>query len=211
MIEVDEDIYPPQHRGGRVRTQTKPYYIPSFSSKSYSRPGGVNLSQVESINIAYPDEDDFLKNGCHSGAGYKVKQGVINVNFSENAENPPAMTEEEINAHIMGVVLVEHYSMNKGLELFGECGEKAVTKEPQKIHDMNTYKPMYASKIFYQERKDALASILFITEKSNGDVKTRKVAIGSKQRTYDGYYKSNSSSPTVNTDSVFLTGVVDAH
>ena len=90
-----------------MRTQTEPDYIPYLSSKYYSRPGGVNLSQVESINIAYPDEDDFLKNGCHSGAGYKIKQGVINVNFAENAENPPAMTEEDINAHIMGVVLVE--------------------------------------------------------------------------------------------------------
>ena len=63
MIEVDEDISPPQHRVGRVRTQTNPYYVSSFS------PGGVNLSQVNSINIYYPDKDDFLKNGCHYGAG----------------------------------------------------------------------------------------------------------------------------------------------
>ena len=96
-------------------TQTNPYYIPSFSSKYYSRPGGFNISQVEGINFAYPDEGDFLKNGCHSGAGYKVKQGVINVNFAENSDNPPAMTEEDINAHIMGVVLSEHYNMKKGL------------------------------------------------------------------------------------------------
>ena len=71
-----------------MRTQTKTYYIPSFSSKSYSRPGGVNLSQVESIHFDYPEEGGFLKNGCHSGEGYKVKQGVINMNFAENAEKP---------------------------------------------------------------------------------------------------------------------------
>ena len=59
---------------------------------------------------------------------------------------------------------------------------------------MNTYKPMDASKLSYQERKYALASMLFITEKRNGDVKARKVAIGSKHRTYDGYDKSNGSS-----------------
>ena len=69
-----------------------------------------------------------MKNGCHSGAGYKINQGVINVNFSENAKKPPAMTEDKINAHIMGVVLVEHYNTKKGLELFGARGEKAVTK-----------------------------------------------------------------------------------
>ena len=53
--------------------------------------------------------------------------------------------------------------------------------------------------------------MLFITEKRNGDVKARNVEIVSKQRTYDGYDKSNGSSPTVNIDSVFLTGVRDAH
>ena len=115
IIEVDEDISPPQHRSVWVVTQTKTDYIPYLSSKSYSRPGGVNLSQVERINIAYPNKDDFLKNGYHSGSAYKVKQGVMNVNFVENSKKPPAMTEEEINAHIMGVVLVEHYNMKKVL------------------------------------------------------------------------------------------------
>ena len=37
------------------------------------------------------------------------------------------------------------------------------------------------------------------------------MADGRKQQTYDGYDKSDGSSPTVSTDSIFLTGVVDAH
>ena len=166
---------------------------------------------MESINISYPDKDDFFKNGFQSRAGYKVKQGVINVNFAENTENPPAMTKEEINAHIMGVVLVEHLNMKKVLELFGGRGEKAITKELQKIHDMNTYEPMDVSKLSYLEIKYFLYSMLFITNKRNGDVKARKLAIGSKQHTHDGGNKSNGSSPTVNTNSVLLTVVVDAH
>ena len=47
MIKGDEDISPTQHMGGQVKTHKKPYYIPYFSSKSYSIPGGINLSQVE--------------------------------------------------------------------------------------------------------------------------------------------------------------------
>ena len=35
--------------------------------------------------------------------------------------------------------------------------------------------------------------------------------VGSKQRTQDGYEKSNGSSPTVITDSIFLAGVIDAN
>ena len=51
---------------------------------------------------------------------------------------------------------------------------------------------------------------MFITEKTNGTVKARKVEDGSKQRTYDGYEKSDGSSPMVITESIFLIGVVDA-
>ena len=51
---------------------------------------------------------------------------------------------------------------------------------------------------------------MFITEKTNGTVKASKVADGSKQRIYDGYEKSDGSSPTVITESMFLIGEVDA-
>ena len=37
------------------------------------------------------------------------------------------------------------------------------------------------------------------------------VADGSKQRSYEGYEKSDGSSPTAQTDSVIMTGVIDAH
>ena len=61
----------------------------------------------------------------------------------------------------------------------------------------------------YKARKKALASLLFVTEKRNGDINARKVADGSKQRSYNGYGKSDGLSPTIATDSSFVTGVVD--
>ena len=51
---------------------------------------------------------------------------------------------------------------------------------------------------------------MFITEKKNGTVRARKVVDSSKQHTYDGYEKSDGSSTTVITESIFLIGVVDA-
>ena len=62
-----------------------------------------------------------------------------------------------------------------------------------------------------EDRRKALASLMFITEKRNGDIKARKVADGSKQQTYNGYDKSDGLLQTVSTESIFLTGVVDAH
>ena len=43
-----------------------------------------------------------------------------------------------------------------------------------------------------------------------GTTKARKVTDGNKQCTYDGYNKSDGSLPTVVTESIFMTGVVDA-
>ena len=106
--------------------------------------------------------------------------------FSDNAEKPPGMSEEEIEAHIMGVVLIEYLNTKNGINVFGRRAETAVMKELQKINDTNTYEPMYAYTMTHQERKYALYLLLFITEKRNGDIKARKVAVGSKQRTYNG-------------------------
>ena len=67
------------------------------------------------------------------------------MNFAENAETPQDMSEEEIEAHIMGVLLIEHFNMKKGINIFGDRYKTAVIKELQNIHDMNTYKPIDAS------------------------------------------------------------------
>ena len=48
-------------------------------------------------------------------------------------------------------------------------------------------------------------------EKRNGDIKGRTVADGSKQRTFEGYKKSDGTSPTVSTDGLLITAAVDAH
>ena len=108
-------------------------------------------------------------------------------------------------------MLVEQFNMKKGINIFGSRAETEVTKELQKIHDMNTYTPINESTLTYQKIKYSLDFILFITEKRNGDIKARKVAVGSKKINYDGYDNINDPSPTVNTDSVFLMGVIYAH
>ena len=57
----------------------------------------------------------------------------------------------------------------------------------------------------------ALSALIFIVEKRNGDIKARKCAVGSKQRTFPGYVKSEWASPTISTDSVIITSTIEAH
>ena len=43
------------------------------------------------------------------------------------------MTDKEVEAHILGVVMVKHYSMKKGIDLFGDRAETAVKKELKRL------------------------------------------------------------------------------
>ena len=83
-------------------------------------------------------------------------------------------------------------------------------KELTQIHELETYEPIMDSDLSWEENKKALESLLFITEKRNGNKEAKKVADGSNQSTYNGYNKADRSSPTVTTESNFFTGVVDA-
>ena len=96
------------------------------------------------------------------------------------------MSDEESEAHIVGVIFAQHFSLNKGLKIFGNKANVAVQKELSQIHAMDTYEPIMKSLLTMEDRRKALASLMFVTEKRNGYIKARKVADGSKQRTYDG-------------------------
>ena len=72
------------------------------------------------------------------------------MNFTENVETPPSISEEEIEAHVMRVIMIEHFNVKKGNNLFGNRPNTGVMKDLQKIHDISTYFPMDASMLTYQ-------------------------------------------------------------
>ena len=76
---------------------------------------------------------------------------------------------------------------------------------------MGTYKPMDALVLSWEGKEQAFDSLLFIIKMRNGTIKANKVAVDSKQYTYNVYDKSKDLSLTANNDSVFLTGLVDTH
>ena len=85
--------------------------------------------------------------------------------------------------HVLGAAIVQTFSIKKGLQVFGEKGKEAVRSELQQMQDMAVYTPMDASKLTPKQRRNALASLLFLVEKRDGKIKARNVADGSKQRT----------------------------
>ena len=97
------------------------------------------------------------------------------------------------------------------MELFGDRAGKATLKEMQQLHDMDTYTSLDPKMLSPEEKRKALSALFFITEKRDGSIKGRKCAVGSKQRTYEGYNKADGASPTVSTDGLIVTAAIDAH
>jgi hypothetical protein len=78
----------------------------------------------------------------------------------------------------------------------------------KQLHDMNVFKPVHKSSLTLQEILKTLGSIIFIKERRCGRIKERACADGRPQRLL--CEKHEAASPTVKTDSVILTSVIDA-
>ena len=48
------------------------------------------------------------------------------------------MSDEELDAHIVGVIFAQNFILNRGLKLFGDKADVAVHKELSQIHVMDT-------------------------------------------------------------------------
>ena len=88
-------------------------------------------ADFSNIPYNYPNEADII-HSCFQGAGYraknKVKEGFINAAAQIDSlihENPPpvGLTEEQLDGHIMGVIMASHFSLKKGIALFGDKAE----------------------------------------------------------------------------------------
>ena len=108
----------------------------------------------------------------------------------------------------LGVALV-HYSMNTGIKKFKEKGNAGVTKELTQMHDMNVFRPIEVESLTYYEKK-GFSLLMFLKEKRDSLVKAHLCADGRKQK--DGTWaKQYTTSPTVATESVFITAVINTH
>ena len=174
---------------GRNRAAPRAY-VPSMAGKRYAE---------HLIHLEYRGQPYLLE----------PASGQIHVSY-DGSFVPEGLTEEEAEEVIIGMVLAEQHSLKRAARLFGPKAMEAAGKELQQIHDFGTYVPMDPSKLTREEKKKAIEALMFVTEKRNGQLKARKCAVGSKQRTFEGYQKSDGTAPTVSTDSVLITAALEA-
>jgi hypothetical protein len=100
------------------------------------------------------------------------------------------------------------YFITKGLKVFGQEGSAAVKKELIQIHEGDVLKVRCAKDLTPEQKKEALAYLMFLKRKRCGKVKGRGCADGRKQRRYTA--PEDATSPTVSLEAVLLTSMIDA-
>jgi hypothetical protein len=99
-------------------------------------------------------------------------------------------------------------SLKVGLKEWGEEAFMAAQSEMKQLHFRNTFKPRHWRELSQVQRQTVLESHMFLKQKQDGKIKGRTVAGGNKQRDYIS--KEDASSPTVATESVLLSCIIDA-
>jgi hypothetical protein len=136
-----------------------------------------------------------------------------------------AILDEERMAHLCHFVMVhtatsvalaqqgqptkKQYGLKTGLKRFGSRGETAVTKELAQLHTLNCFRPRHPSTLTHTDRRNALSSLMFLTEKRSGEVKARNCANGSVQRQH--VVKEEATAPTVTSEAIFVQSTIFAH
>jgi hypothetical protein len=115
---------------------------------------------------------------------------------------------EELTKNAEEPLATPQMSMKKGLKIFGEDGVQAIKKEMLQLHERKVMEPKHATELSHEQKREALAYLMFLKRKRCGKIKGRGCADGRKQRAYIA--REDAASPTVATESVFLTMVIDA-
>jgi hypothetical protein len=111
------------------------------------------------------------------------------------------------SSKVMEMVMTQ-LSLKAALKQWGKDTKALVEAEAKQLHWRNSFRPVHWKDVNKERQKQILELHVFVKKKRTGQIKARKVAGGNKQRDYIS--KENASSPTVATESVLLTSLVDA-
>jgi len=108
----------------------------------------------------------------------------------------------------MNKVIMTQYGMRQGIKQFGKKGVDALMVELKQLDVRKVLEPVHVPSLSKEEKRMTLNYIMFLKEKHSGVIKGRGCADGRKQRAIIS--KEHASSPTISTEALFLTCVIDA-
>jgi hypothetical protein len=130
-------------------------------------------------------------------------QGVLNPDAHICVQEYSYQAEPDVVAAIM-----TQLSLKAGLKEWGDRAFTAARSEMKQLHLRNTFKPKHWRELSQVQRQMVLESHIFLKQKCDGKIKGRTVAGENKQRDYIS--KEDAISPTVATEAVLFSCIIDA-
>jgi hypothetical protein len=129
-------------------------------------------------------------------------QGVLYPDAHMFVQDDFYQAEPDVVAAIM-----TQLSLKAGMKEWGKKGFKAAHYEMKQLHLCKTFKPNHWRELSKAQRQTVMESHMFLKLKRDDKIKGRTVAGGNKQRDYIS--KEDASSPTVATESVLLSCIIE--
>ncbi len=133
--------------------------------------------------------------------------GTDMVDNATHVNNPELVSSLEEEMMVWGYMMMQ-YNLKAGLRKFGDKGKMAAMEEMMQLLIMDTWKAMDPAKLSREVQMRALSLLLFLKEKRTGKIKGWACLNGAPQRAY--IPKEDAASPTVSTESTFITGAIAA-
>ena len=129
--------------------------------------------------------------------------------FVSLGNKPKEMPKERegMYKYLVGHMMTQ-MTASAGIKKHGDKAVEALLEEFCQLDDKSVFKPLDAASLTGEQKKEALRAINLIKEKRCGRLKGRTCADGRAQRGL--YTKEQTASPTVSTDALMMTLMIDA-
>jgi hypothetical protein len=116
-------------------------------------------------------------------------------------------SRSKVLGYITGFIMTQ-MTAKAGIKKHGKVAIDALYQEFLQLHDLGVFEGQDADGLSREQKRAALRAISMIKEKRCGRIKGRTVADGRPQRAM--YTKEETSSPTVSTDALMMSIMIDA-
>jgi hypothetical protein len=114
---------------------------------------------------------------------------------------------DNIYQFIFGRIMTQ-MTATAGIKKHGQAAVDALLQEFCQLDSKNVFEPLDASTLTASQKREALRAVNLIKEKRSGKLKGRTCAEGRSQRSK--YTKEETTSPTVSTDALMISLMIDA-
>jgi hypothetical protein len=168
---------------------------PGVDAEDGGTPGMNAMDDAEDGGTTGVDAED---DGTHQTAlerDMNDKYGPRNERYNMRKRREPNYSHLFANTDTDEPLATPQMSMKKGLKMFGEDGVAAVKSEMLQLHERKVMEPRKSTELSDEQKREALAYLMFLKRKRCGKIKGRGCADGRKQRAYID--RADAASPTV--------------